>query len=117
MLVLSPLVQVPPELEKMFVVVDHELPGRDQLEHIARGIATEAGELPEAGGDLDRLLDAAAGLTRYEAEGAFSLSLVREGRLTPRSVWELKEGCSARPGCYSSTAAASGSRTSAGWRR
>jgi SpoVK/Ycf46/Vps4 family AAA+-type ATPase len=36
------------------------------------------------------VLDAAAGLTRYEAEGAYSLSLVREGRLAPSVVWSIK---------------------------
>ena len=47
----------------------------------ARGIATEEGELPESA-DLESVLDAAAGLTRMEAENAFSLSLVRESRIT-----------------------------------
>ena len=37
-----------------------------------------------------RVLDAAAGLTRYEAEGAFALSLTRHNALRPESVWELK---------------------------
>lgn len=87
--VLAPLVQLPPELEKLFLVVEHELPGREQLEEIARGIATEEGELP-AGAQLETLLDAAAGLTRFEAEGAFSLSLVRDGHLSADAVWELK---------------------------
>jgi SpoVK/Ycf46/Vps4 family AAA+-type ATPase len=36
------------------------------------------------------VLDAAVGLTRYEAEAAFSLSLVREGRLTAETLWEQK---------------------------
>jgi len=36
------------------------------------------------------LLDAAVGLTRYEAESAFSLSLVRHGRIEPDAVWDLK---------------------------
>ena len=36
------------------------------------------------------LLDAAAGLTRYEAESAFSLSLVRHSRILPDAVWDLK---------------------------
>ena len=36
------------------------------------------------------MLDAAAGLTRFEAENAFSLSLVRHGRLAPDVIWELK---------------------------
>jgi hypothetical protein len=65
--VLSPVVQIPVELEKLFVVLEHNLPGWEQLQEIARGIATEDGELP-SGPDLERVLDAAAGLTRYEAK-------------------------------------------------
>src|SRR4051794_41059598 len=42
--VLAPVVQVPVELEKQFVVLDHDLPGREQIEAIARSIATEPGE-------------------------------------------------------------------------
>jgi SpoVK/Ycf46/Vps4 family AAA+-type ATPase len=36
------------------------------------------------------VLDAAAGLTRVEAENAYSLALVRHGRLAPDVLWELK---------------------------
>ena len=90
--ILSPVVQIPTELEKLMVFVEHDLPDRDQLEEIARGIATEEGELPE-GDALANVLDAAAGLTRYEAEGAFSLSLVRHREITPEAVWELKSEC------------------------
>jgi hypothetical protein len=89
--VLAPVVNIPVELERQFVVVDHDLPDRDQLGAIARQIATEPGEMP-TGDDLERVLDAAAGLTRYEAEGAYSLSLVRHGRLAPDVLWELKGG-------------------------
>jgi hypothetical protein len=89
--VLSPVVQIPTELEKLMIVVEHDLPNREQLLEIARGIATEEGELPQ-GDDLERVLDAAAGLTRYEAEGACSLSLVRHRRIEPEAIWELKSG-------------------------
>lgn len=85
--VLSPVVQIPTELEKQFLVLEHELPGRDQLEEIARSVATEDGELPE---DLAPVLDATAGLTRFEAEGAYSLSLVRHGQLRAETIWDLK---------------------------
>ena len=54
---------------------------------MARGVATEPGELPE---ELWPVLDAAAGLTRGEAENAFALSLVRHGKLDPDPLWELK---------------------------
>ena len=89
--VLSPMVQIPMELEKLFVVLEHDLPSRQQLEEIARGIATETDELPE-GDELDNVLDAAAGLSRFEAEGAFALSLVREARVAPGAVWSIKAG-------------------------
>ena len=80
--VLAPLVNLPVELEKLFVVLQHELPGKAQLERIAREVATEADELP-SGSDLQRVLDAASGLTRLEAESAFALSLVRHRSIEP----------------------------------
>jgi hypothetical protein len=88
-LVVAPIVQIPPELERQIVVIEHDLPDREQLEQIVRGIATEEDELPKDDG-LATVLDAAAGLTRFEAENAFSLSLVRHGRVAPDAVWELK---------------------------
>src|SRR5438552_12790513 len=69
--VLAPVVQIPVELEKQFLVLDHDLPGRDQLEAIARSIASEPGELPQDRAALDRVIEAATGLTRHEAENAY----------------------------------------------
>jgi len=99
-LILSPVVQIPVELERQFIVVEHDLPGRGQLEQIAQGIAMEDGELPE-GDDLGLVLDAASGLTRMEAENAFSLSLVRHGKLAPEALWELKTGALKKSGLLS----------------
>ena len=98
--ILSPVVQIPTELEKLIVCIEHELPDRVQIEEIARGIATEEGELPD-GIELQRVLDAACGLTRYEAEGAFSLSLVRHGRIEPTSIWQLKSQTLTKSGLLS----------------
>ena len=89
LIILAPQVDLPPELEKLFVIVEHQMPTREQLKEIAEGIATEDGDLPE-GNELDRVLDAAGGLTRGEAESAFSLSLVRHGRIQPDTIWSLK---------------------------
>jgi hypothetical protein len=91
LVVLAPNSQMPVELEKLFVCVDHELPDHAQLEAIARGVATEDGELP-AGDELGRVIDAAKGLTRNEAENAYSLSLVRHGKLQSDTLWEIKAG-------------------------
>ena len=87
-------------MDKLFTIVEHDLPDKEQLEAIARGIATEANEMP-TGDDLTRLIDAAAGLTRFEAEGAFSLSLVRHAKLQPETVWELKAGMLKKSGLLS----------------
>jgi SpoVK/Ycf46/Vps4 family AAA+-type ATPase len=87
--VLAPVLELPAELEKMFVAIEHSLPDRVQLHEIAEGIGVEDGELPE-GRELEQVLDAASGLTRAEAESAFSLSLVRHGKITPETTWELK---------------------------
>ena len=87
--VLAPVIQIPAELEKMFVVLDHAMPDREQLEMILREIATEDGDLPDERG-LAQVLDASAGLTRMEAENAYSLSLVREEKIAASTVWEIK---------------------------
>jgi hypothetical protein len=88
--VLAPVVTIPVELEKLFVVLEHALPDRDQLLAIAQGLTTDQPEDLPKGDELSRVLDAAAGLTRYEAEGAFALSLTRHNALRPEAIWELK---------------------------
>ena len=88
LIVLSPIVQIPIELEKLFVVLEDNLPDREQLLGIARELSSDhPDDLPQ-GDDLQRVLDAAAGLTRYEAEGAFALSLTRHNALRPEAIWE-----------------------------
>jgi hypothetical protein len=86
--ILAPVVQLPIELEKRFVLLDHPLPTREQIQQIASQLVPIR-DFPH-GAELDRLLDAAAGLTRIEAENALALSLVRTDRLDPATLWELK---------------------------
>lgn len=48
LVVLAPVVQVPIELEKLLVVLHHELPGRQQLERIARELTSDnPADLPQ----------------------------------------------------------------------
>ena len=90
LVVLSPIVQVPVELEKLFVVIEHALPDRAQLRQIAQELTTDDPTSMPKGEDLERVLDAAAGLTRYEAEGAYSLSIARHNAIRPQAIWDLK---------------------------
>ncbi|EKJ99297.1 ATPase, AAA family [Rhodopirellula baltica SH28] len=87
--ILSPVVQLPVELATLFVTVEHSRPNRRQLLDIARGVAVNEDERP-ADDQMAPILDAASGLTRLEAENAFSLSLVRHQRLEPEAIWEIK---------------------------
>ncbi|MBN8602950.1 MAG: AAA family ATPase [Planctomycetes bacterium] len=88
-IIVSPVTRLPIELEKAFVVIEHQLPTRSDLLEIAQGLTTVSDELPN-GRALEQVLDAAVGLTRMEAENAMSLSLVREGKISPDALWELK---------------------------
>jgi hypothetical protein len=90
LVVLAAVVQIPVELEKLFVVLEHSLPDRGQLERIASELTSDKPEDMPKGNDLQRVLDAATGLTRYECEGAFALSLSRHNSIRPDVVWELK---------------------------
>jgi len=88
--VLAPLVQIPVELEKLFTLVDHPLPDREQLTALANQILQDSNITPMNPSDMAPLLDAAAGLTRYEAENAFSLSLIQHRRIVPEIIWMMK---------------------------
>src|SRR5262249_32706794 len=90
LIVLAPVIQIPIELEKLFVILEHPLPNRDHLRAIAEELTADRPDDLPRGDDMTRVLDAAAGLTRAEAEGAFALSLTRHDALRPEVLWELK---------------------------
>ena len=89
-IILSPLLKIPPEMEKLMTLVEHDLPNRDQLQKIAKTLATEEGEYPTDVKEEQAMLEAATGLSRVEAENAYSLSIIRNNRIVPQSVWEEK---------------------------
>ncbi len=88
--VLAPVVAIPVELERAFVVIDHALPTPDQLGQIAQDVLADHPDGIPTNRAWQNLLEAAAGLTRAEAEGAFALSLARYDELRPEVIWELK---------------------------
>jgi ATP-dependent 26S proteasome regulatory subunit len=84
MIILSCTLTLPPDLEKLFAVLEYKLPGREQLLAVAEGIASSASI--KLNGQTEALLDAASGLTTSEAENAFSLSFIEQGDLLPAVV-------------------------------
>lgn len=77
---------LPPELERDFVVLEFELPGKDELGAVLDNIAKSARKKKPDADQRDRLLDAACGLTSMEAENAFALSVIESGALAPAVV-------------------------------
>jgi hypothetical protein len=86
LIVLSPVTQIPVELEKMFSIVDHPLPDQDQLRQILIDLKKP---LPDEK-EVEKILDAAAGFTRQQAEDAFSYSWVLNKKFEAESIWEIK---------------------------
>jgi hypothetical protein len=76
------------------VVLDHELPNSIELHAVATGL--EGVDASDA--KLAACVEAAAGLTRTEAENAFALSQVRNHGFDPKTIWELKAQTLAKGG-------------------
>ena len=91
---LTPSLSVPPELEKDLTVVDFPLPVREDLlaffDRLAADLAGNAALHFENNEETrQRLLEAAIGLTMNEVENVFAKILVQRGRLTVEEVPEV----------------------------
>lgn len=80
-IILSPLMKVPADLEKDVTLLDYSLPTRDELELSLDRVVRSAREISGVQLDLtaesrERVLNAARGLTCIEAENVFAKSLV-----------------------------------------
>ncbi len=83
LVILSPVLKLPPELEKEITVVDYPLPNAEELDRLLEGIVQSVknnrqinANLPED--EREQLLKAAQGLTASEAENVFAKSLVEK---------------------------------------
>jgi SpoVK/Ycf46/Vps4 family AAA+-type ATPase len=84
LIILSPLVRIPDEIEKECCKISFALPDREGLRAILKGICKANGvEYPR---DDDAIIDAALGLTGVEAENAFSVSIVETNGHVESSV-------------------------------
>lgn len=70
--------KLPSDLEKLVQVIEFKLPTREELSAVLESILTAAGA-SRKGVNTDAVLDAASGLTTFEAEDAFALSVIETG--------------------------------------
>jgi hypothetical protein len=90
LVILSPEVQIPSELDKDINVINYKLPGREQLKIVLQA-ACEASGAPYPKDD-EELINAALGLTASEAENAFSISLVESKMFNSKIIRREKSG-------------------------
>lgn len=95
-ILVSPTLEVPVELEKELTVLNLPLPASADISALLDKIASDVSRFRNIQIDLDgdgreRLLQAARGLTLSEAENVFARILVRHERLTGNDVPEVLE--------------------------
>ena len=82
----GPHLILPPEINKYFTVLDFALPSSNELADIMQEIGDSVGVEPD-----QMAIDAAKGLTEFEAETAFALSLVKTKQFDPVIITEQKK--------------------------
>ena len=93
-LLISPVQEIPMELEKEITLLNFPLPAHDDLAKLLDTIIEEVKEFSQVTIDLDdtareRLLQAALGLTLNEAENVFAKIIVNDQRLSSEDVNEV----------------------------
>ncbi len=93
-LLVSPVLEIPAELEKEITLLNHPLPSRDDLSALLDKIIADVKQFHQVKIDLDdtgreRLLQAALGLTLGEAENVFAKIIVQDERLSAEDVNEV----------------------------
>ncbi|HEY1718690.1 MAG TPA: AAA family ATPase [Verrucomicrobiae bacterium] len=87
----SPVMEIPTELEKEITLLNHPLPSRDDLAVLLDKIIADVKQFHQVKIELDdagreRLLQAALGLTLGEAENVFAKIIVKDERLSAEDV-------------------------------
>jgi SpoVK/Ycf46/Vps4 family AAA+-type ATPase len=90
-ILLSPTLRIPPELEKEVSVVDVPLPTAHDLLQLLKEIVTVVRKGNRAAVDLtaadaQQLIESALGLTLSEAENAFAKAIAADGRLSREDI-------------------------------
>lgn len=93
-ILVSPLLEIPPELEKEVTVLSFPLPSREDLSDLLDQILVDLRQHKQVVIDLDargreRLIQAALGLTLGEAENVFARIIVKDQRLSGDDVNEV----------------------------
>lgn len=88
---LVPDITLPKEIEKSVTIIDFNLPGKDEMVKVITDTKSGIeGRIEHKEEDNDVLVNAARGMTLFEAENAFALSAVTSKRFDPDIIAEHK---------------------------
>ncbi|AKF87159.1 AAA+-type ATPase, SpoVK/Ycf46/Vps4 family [Myxococcus fulvus] len=95
-ILLSPTLLIPVELEKEVSVIDVPMPGYNDLLQLLREIVAVVRRTNKATIELsrehaDQLIKAALGLTMSEAENAFAKAIAHDGKLGPEDIKRIQD--------------------------
>ena len=90
-IIVSPVLTIPPHLEKELTVVDFDLPDLEELAGLLQSVIAQVANNPNVVVDLndparEQIIKAAQGLTAAEAQAVFAKALVLDGRLDQMDV-------------------------------
>lgn len=89
LVLMAPSFVAPMELKHDIVSLEHAMPDGAAIEQMVRELHASAGLTVPTGDDMRRAVEAATGLSMFEAETAVSLSLTDHG-LDQSQLWERK---------------------------
>ena len=85
LIMISPIIQISPEIEKYFTIIDLPLPDDSTLINLQKELCSSVNVNINK-----KAARAAKGLTEFEAETAFALSLIKKGYCSTRIISEAK---------------------------
>ena len=86
--ILSPVLKIPPELNPVVRVLMHDLPEDAEYHKCLRDVLEENSTLSDT--ELQSIVQAGKGMTLAGYEDALALSLVKDGQITPKAIWNEK---------------------------
>ena len=86
LVMISPLIKLTPEIEKFFTLIDLPLPDEESLHTLQVELCKSVGNI----NPNKRASRVAKGLTEFEAETAFALSLIKKGYCSTKIISEAK---------------------------
>jgi len=95
--VISPIEKIPTELKKDFILLDLQLPDKEEILDAASMAVPDESFIPEKD-RMDLICKSAMGLTRQELDNVFSLSIVEHGEFDLRTINDYKAMTIAKSG-------------------